>query len=183
MTDGEPPFWKRKSLAEMNRQEWESLCDCCGKCCVFKAQDPASNQLVYLNVACGLLDSHSCQCTDYQNRIPSCWTMTADLLPHMSFMPATCAYRLIHEGRELPQWHPLLTGDPETVHDAGISVRGIKTEKEVQDPKLFAKQQLENPRVRNLVEPMMKVNGTDLQDHDKTNRIPDYWKRELEPAE
>ena len=121
------PFWRTKSLGEMSREEWESLCDGCGKCCLIKLQDPDADQVDYTDVACHLLDTEACRCTDYANRhrrVPDCVRMNPDRLDEiMNWMPSTCAYRLLAEGRELPDWHPLVSGDPASVHRAGVSVR------------------------------------------------------------
>ena len=124
MTD---QFWKRKSLAEMTAKEWDSLCDGCGLCCMHKVEDEESGELFYTNLACKLLDTDTCRCTDYANRakrVADCLVLTPDSTEAFEWLPATCAYRLLAHGDELPEWHPLLTGDPESVHEAGISVRG-----------------------------------------------------------
>ena len=120
-------FWKRKSLAEMNPAEWESLCDGCGLCCMHKVEDEDSGELFYTNLACKLLDTQTCRCTDYSNRaklVTDCLKLPADTTEAFEWLPATCAYRLLAFGEELQDWHPLLSGDPNSVHDAGISVRG-----------------------------------------------------------
>lgn len=125
--NGELPFWKLKSLGEMTRKEWESLCDGCGRCCLLKLEDVDTGHIDFTNVACRLLDLGSCQCTRYRERkryVPDCVVLTADNVEQISWMPATCAYRLISEGRDLYWWHPLVSGSPETVHNAGVSVRG-----------------------------------------------------------
>jgi uncharacterized cysteine cluster protein YcgN (CxxCxxCC family) len=122
-----PPFWRTKSLGAMSRQEWESLCDGCGKCCLIKLQDPDADEVDYTDVACHLLDTEACRCTDYPNRhrrVADCVRMSPDRLDEiMNWMPSTCAYRVLAEGRELPDWHPLVSGDPASVHRAGASVR------------------------------------------------------------
>jgi uncharacterized cysteine cluster protein YcgN (CxxCxxCC family) len=121
------PFWKRKTLEEMNRREWESLCDGCGKCCLVKLQDPDTDELAFTDVACKLLDGNTCRCTDYPNRkrrVPDCVVLNARVVDQLAWMPSTCAYRLLKEGKDLAWWHPLVSGDPNTVHEAGISVRG-----------------------------------------------------------
>jgi len=126
MSDLEPPFWKTKSLEEMTAGEWESLCDGCGKCCLIKLQDEDSDEIFATNVACRLLDLGSCQCADYAHRktkVPDCVILDPATVAELSWMPSTCAYRLIWEGKDLAWWHPLVSGDPETVHLAGISVR------------------------------------------------------------
>lgn len=121
------PFWREKRLEEMNPAEWESLCDGCGKCCLNKLEDIDTGELAYTNVACRLLDLGTCRCTRYPERsrlVPDCVTLTPDNIAGLRWMPSTCAYRLLAEGKELPYWHPLVSGDPDSVHRAGISVRG-----------------------------------------------------------
>ena len=121
------PFWRRKTLAEMTRGEWESLCDGCAKCCLDKLQDDDTGEIRYTEVACRLLDLGTCRCTDYANRkrfVPDCVVLTPRTVARLTWLPSTCAYRLISEGRDLEWWHPLVSGDPETVHRAGVSVRG-----------------------------------------------------------
>ena len=120
------PFWKQKSLKELSVDEWESLCDGCGKCCLHKLEDEDTAEIFYTDVACSLLDIGKCRCTNYHNRtllIHDCVKLTAANLCNIPWLPATCAYRLIDEGKDLYWWHPLVSGDPETVHQAGISVR------------------------------------------------------------
>lgn len=121
------PFWKRKTLAEMSREEWESLCDGCGKCCLHKLEDEDSGEVHYTNVACRLLDLDEIRCTKYAERarwVATCAVLTPDRVATFGWLPETCAYRLLDEGRELPDWHPLVTGDKASVHDARMSVRG-----------------------------------------------------------
>lgn len=123
----DPAFWRHKSLAQMTRAEWESLCDGCGKCCVNKLEDEETGEIFQTNVACNLLDTQSCRCTNYKNRrryVPECIQLTPKTIHALSWMPSTCAYRLLSEGQPLPDWHPLITGDPESVHRAGQSARG-----------------------------------------------------------
>jgi len=122
-----PPFWRTKRLDEMSQDEWESLCDGCGQCCLHKLEDADSGEIALTDVACKLLDLGTCRCTDYANRkalIPDCVEITPDNAGALDWMPATCGYRLLAEGKDLAWWHPLVSGDPETVHRAGISVRG-----------------------------------------------------------
>ena len=120
------PFWKRKSLRELSSDEWESLCDGCGKCCLHKLEDEDTGKVSYTEVACSLLDIGTCRCTNYSCRtllIPDCVKLTATNLESIQWLPGTCAYKLIYEGKDLHWWHPLVSGDPKTVHQAGISVR------------------------------------------------------------
>jgi uncharacterized cysteine cluster protein YcgN (CxxCxxCC family) len=121
------PFWRAKTLAEMTADEWESLCDGCGKCCLHKLEDDATGAIDYTNVACRLLDGETCRCANYLKRkqlVPDCELLTPAKVGRFKWLPSTCAYRLLSENRDLPWWHPLVSGDPETVHKAGISVRG-----------------------------------------------------------
>lgn len=122
-----PPFWRVKRLKEMTSEEWESLCDGCGRCCLHKLRDENTNELYFTNVACRLLDLGSCRCGDYarrQRRVPDCVSLTPEALKEIDWLPPTCAYRRLSEGKDLAWWHPLVSGDPDTVHAAGISVRG-----------------------------------------------------------
>lgn len=121
------PFWQRKTLSEMTDAEWESLCDGCGKCCLHKLEDVDSGEIAVTNVACELLDTQTCRCTSYATRwtfVPDCVQLTPEQAQTLNWLPDTCAYRLLGEGQDLPSWHPLVSGDPETVHTAGVSVRG-----------------------------------------------------------
>lgn len=120
-------FWKCKSLAEMSRTEWESLCDGCALCCLQKLEDDTTGNVYFTDVACQLLDTDACRCTDYANRAKrasTCLVLTAHEPRTFDWLPGTCAYRLLAAGEELPEWHPLVTGDPQSVHEAGISARG-----------------------------------------------------------
>ena len=122
----EPEYWKKKKLTEMNAEEWEALCDGCARCCLYKFQDEDTDEVFYTNVICRLLDTYRCRCSDYPNRsrlVPTCLVLNADLVKQLSWMPKTCAYRLVAEGKELAWWHPLVSGSSETVHQAGISMR------------------------------------------------------------
>lgn len=121
------PFWESLSLAEMNEQQWEALCDGCGKCCLVKLRDEETDALAFTDIACRQLDCDSCRCMDYANRlslVSDCIKLSRDNLAEIDFMPPSCAYRLLHEGRPLPDWHPLVSGQADSVHQAGRSVRG-----------------------------------------------------------
>lgn len=123
-----PRFWERIALKDMTRAEWEALCDGCGKCCLNKLEDPDTGEVAFTRIACRLLDGESCRCGQYAIRktlVPECVVLTPATLPKVAYwMPRSCAYRMLHEGRALEPWHPLVSGDPDSVHRAGISVRG-----------------------------------------------------------
>jgi uncharacterized protein len=135
--DAEIPFWKRKSLDEMTNLEWESLCDGCGKCCLNKLEEEVTDRTYYTNVGCRLLDGETCRCRDYANRqeqVDDCVRLTPKNLKTITWLPPSCAYVLLAEGKDLYWWHPLVSGDPETVHAAGVSVRGRVYASEVNVP-------------------------------------------------
>lgn len=120
------PFWNTKTLEEMTTGEWESLCDGCGRCCLHKLEDIDTGLYFYTNVACRLLDSETCRCKDYPNRkslVKDCLVLSPTGREHYNWLPTTCAYRRLANGMTLEWWHPLVSGDPDTVHHARISVR------------------------------------------------------------
>ena len=124
MTD---EFWKRKSLAEMNKDEWESLCDGCALCCLQKIEDEETGDVYFTDIACRLLDTNTCRCTNYAKRaklVSDCLVLSADDPDAFHWLPDSCAYRRLADGKDLPEWHPLVTGDPNGVHEAGISAKG-----------------------------------------------------------
>lgn len=123
----EAPFWQTKTLAEMNEEEWEALCDGCGKCCLVKLQDDETGEIAFTDIACRLLDTETCRCKHYPQRlelVQDCVKLTQDNLSQINFMPPSCAYRLLQEGKPLPQWHPLRTGQADSTVTAGHAVRG-----------------------------------------------------------
>lgn len=136
----ERPFWERKALTEMTAAEWESLCDGCGRCCLLKLADEDGGNVVYTDVACRLLDLESCRCSDYarrHRRVRDCVRLTPENLGQLGWMPSTCAYRLLYEGKPLYWWHPLVSGDPATVRAAGIAVAGkVVSERRVPEEEL-----------------------------------------------
>lgn len=125
MTD--QPFWRAKTMTDLTPAEWESLCDGCAKCCIIKFEDEDTGRIYHTNAVCELLEIYHCRCTRYTERselVPTCLSLTPALADSLEWIPETCAYRLLAEGKDLPLWHPLVSGEPDTVHKAGISVRG-----------------------------------------------------------
>ena len=123
MTD---PFWRRP-LSSLTPSEWESLCDGCGRCCLVKLEDEDTAQVLYTDVSCTLYDAGACRCANYpqrQSRVPDCIKLTPEALDEIGWLPPTCAYRLAADGQDLPWWHHLVSGSRDTVHEAGVSVRG-----------------------------------------------------------
>ena len=121
-----PPEWINLPLSELSAEQWEALCDGCGKCCMAKLQDEETNKIYYTNVACKLFDINTCRCLDYKKRsqrVPDCLTLSLDRLDEFEWLPMTCAYRLRVQGKSLPGWHPLITGRSDSTHQAGISVK------------------------------------------------------------
>ena len=132
------PFWETKSLEEMTPREWESLCDGCGLCCLIRFEDEDTGEIIPTRVHCRLFDSESCACSNYAQRkrhVPDCIKLTPQNVDTLQWMPLSCAYRRVNEGRGLADWHPLVSGDPESVHRAGVSIRGeTVSEESLADP-------------------------------------------------
>lgn len=125
--EAEQPFWRTKTLEQMDATEWESLCDGCGRCCLVKLEDEDTGEVHYTDVACRLFDEETCRCRDYPSRqdiVPDCLKLTPETVRTVGWLPQTCGYRKVAEGRDLSWWHPLVSGDRDTVHAAGISVQG-----------------------------------------------------------
>ena len=123
-------FWTDTKLADMTDAQWESLCDGCGKCCIIRLEDDDTGEIYTTNVGCKLLDGATCQCRDYANRksfVPDCVKLTPQNMGELNWLPKTCAYRLVDEGKPLYDWHPLVSGSAQTVHQAGMSVRNKTT--------------------------------------------------------
>ncbi len=127
MQSEQPRFWEQKSLLELSRAEWESLCDGCGLCCLIKVEDEDTNDVFLTRLACRLLDCDSCRCSNYEDRqshVPDCIVLVPELVAQLDWLPPTCAYRRVGRGEPLPEWHHLVCADREAVHRAGVSVRG-----------------------------------------------------------
>jgi hypothetical protein len=126
MARSQRPFWQSKTLEQMTKSEWEALCDGCGKCCLNKLEDEDTGEILFTNVACRLFDAKTCRCSNYVNRrkfVPDCHQLTPKKVRRFSWLPKTCAYRLVDEGQDLPDWHHLKTGSRQTIHRVGASVR------------------------------------------------------------
>ncbi|HLW90114.1 MAG TPA: YcgN family cysteine cluster protein [Roseiarcus sp.] len=133
----ERPFWRTKTLEEMSVSEWESLCDGCGRCCLVKIEDEDSGEIHFTDIGCKLFDAKACRCADYarrRRRVKDCVKLTPDAVRTLTWLPPTCAYRRLAEGRDLAWWHPLVSGSRETVHQAGVSVRGRVSVDETEIP-------------------------------------------------
>ncbi len=133
MTDNPEAFWRDKSLEEMTDTEWESLCDGCGRCCLQKLEDIETAEIHFTAIACKLLNLQTCRCSDYTNRfqsVPDCTLVRPLTDKKRAWLPDSCAYKLLDSGQPLPEWHPLLSNDPNSVFEAGISVRDFAVSEE-----------------------------------------------------
>ena len=130
-------FWREKTLAQMNDEEWESLCDGCARCCLHKLEDEETGEIFFTRIACRLLEIETCRCTRYAERcerVPDCLNLKSGFT-QFHWLPSTCAYRLLAEGKILPDWHPLVSGESRTVREAGISVDSFAISEDVEaDP-------------------------------------------------
>ena len=137
MSKPQDAFWREKTLESLEKEQWESLCDGCAKCCLLRFEDKLTREIFYTNVCCRYLDSEHCRCLDYPNRtdnVPECVTVTLGILKDPYWLPSTCAYRLLAENKDLPWWHPLVSGNPHTVAESGNSVMGrVVSELEVEN--------------------------------------------------
>lgn len=134
------PWWNSKSLAELSTTEWEALCDGCAKCCLHKLEDEDTGEVYYTKVRCRYLDEEQCRCTDYSRRsiiVPNCIALSVEEVPSYDWLPSTCAYRLRANGEPLPEWHPLVSGNAESVHLAQVSIRGRSVSDEFVHPEGF----------------------------------------------
>ena len=130
-------FWETKTLEQMNPDEWESLCDGCGLCCLVKIEDEDTGEVFNTSVSCRQLDVDVCRCTDYKNRLTDvsmCLQLTLETLPQLSWLPDSCAYKRLYENKSLPVWHPLITKDKNSIHDAGISAKWFAQSEEFIHP-------------------------------------------------
>ena len=130
-------FWEKKTLQQMTTEEWELLCDGCGLCCLVKIEDEESGEIFNTSVSCRQLDIETCRCGDYKNRlsdVPMCTQLTLENLPELNWLPETCAYKRLYESKPLPLWHPLITGDKNSVHDAGFSAKWFAQSEEYIHP-------------------------------------------------
>lgn len=136
MSDSQPRFWETKALNEMTREEWESLCDGCAKCCLHKLEDEDTGDVYYTKVVCRYMDEQ-CRCTEYQRRnelVPNCVWLKPEDVEEFHWLPSTCAYRLVAENKPLPDWHPLISGNAQSVHRAGVSIKGRALSEEYVHP-------------------------------------------------
>ncbi len=129
------PFWKSKKFEEMTSEEWESLCDRCAQCCVHKVQDEDTDTVYYTNIACEHLDLNTYTCKAYATRrltVPDCVCLSRCGADEFHWLPPTCAYRLLAEGKNLPDWHPLVSGDPDSVRAAGMCLSDVIPENDAE---------------------------------------------------
>lgn len=127
MNAADPPFWRGRPLASLTETEWEALCDRCGRCCLIKLRDEDTDEVLFTDVACRMLDRATGRCTCYADRldhVPDCVVLSPATVHKLDWMPSSCAYRRLRDGGDLPAWHPLRTGDPDSVRRAGVSVAG-----------------------------------------------------------
>lgn len=127
-SDQKEPFWETKTLNEMSQEEWESLCDGCGLCCLNKLQDEDTEEIVYTRVVCRYSNPETGQCSDYANRsvnVPTCVQLTKERVAEFDWLPDSCAYRLIYRGQPLPEWHPLVSGKADSMKQAGYGITAI----------------------------------------------------------
>lgn len=139
--NNKPPFWETKTLADMTPSQWESLCDGCGHCCLIKFEDEDTDEILVTNVACRMLDIDTCRCHDYEHRVehvPTCLVLGPEKKELFRYLPETCAYRCLEEGRALPEWHHLLTDDKSAVHFSGISVKAYAVSEDYIHPDQLA---------------------------------------------
>lgn len=130
-------WWNEKPLADLSQSEWEALCDGCGRCCLHKLEDEFSGKMFYTRVRCRLLDEQSCRCMQYEKRaelVPECVQLGSDIMQELDWLPASCAYRLRADNKPLAHWHPLVSGNPDSVHEAGVSIRGRSISEEFVHP-------------------------------------------------
>lgn len=148
MSEKNAPFWKTKTLDQMSSAEWEAICDGCGLCCLNKLEDWDTGEIYWTNVACALFDPKTCRCTDYHNRfskIPDCLDLTPKLVRELTWLPTTCAYKVLDRGEELPSWHHLVTGSAQSVHDAGMSAKDETVSEEGLEPEDYEEHIISGP--------------------------------------
>lgn len=141
------PFWEAKSLHQMSKQEWESLCDGCGHCCLIKLEDEDTDEIFVTNVACRLLKIKTCRCRDYEHRVErvaSCLVLGPAKPEYFKYLPETCAYRCLAEGRSIPDWHPLISQQTDAACSAGVSVQAYAVSEEYIHPDQLSEHVIEN---------------------------------------
>lgn len=145
-----PPFWKTTPLDQMTAEQWESLCDRCGRCCLQKLENRKTGRVYFTSVSCYLLDTTTCRCSDYAHRfqlVPSCIQLRPDNIGKIKWLPKTCAYRVLARGGRLESWHPLISGDPLSVHRAGISIQNMAISEERVHPDHLEDYIIENQNI------------------------------------